>query len=94
MKANEEMLYVELRQAEQEIMASLKQGKKEIWLKDTLEEELADIRSALRKVETGNFGRCEISGELFPSDLLLIMPTVRSKKDIQKMSLFYRKPIQ
>lgn len=93
MNATEEMLYAELRQTEIEIITSLQQKSQEEWLKTILIEELADIRNAIGKVKSGNFGQCEISGELFPEDLLKIMPTIKSKADYEKLDLFYRKSI-
>lgn len=87
------MLYEELRQSEKEILHSLQKKHPDNQLMLWLEEELADIRLAIKKVENGNFGLCEISGEIIPEKLLELVPTIKSLSDVSKMDSFYRKSI-
>lgn len=89
-----EMLLEELRQFEQETLRSLRNKSWNDQLKSILEAELADIRSALKKMENGNFGLCELSGEFLPDRLLELMPTVKTMRDVSKLSSFFRKPIR
>jgi RNA polymerase-binding transcription factor DksA len=89
-----ELLFEELRQFELEIVQSLQKKKWNSQLKTILEAELADIRLALNKVENGKFGLCELSGEFIPENLLKLIPTIKSVKDVNVMDTFYRKPIQ
>ena len=93
MNAIENMLYVELRQTEKEIISSLRKKKMDDWLKKIVEDELTDVRSAIHKVKNGCFGRCELSGELFPQELLAMMPTIKTKEDLQTIGSYCRKSI-
>jgi RNA polymerase-binding transcription factor DksA len=93
MDAMHEMLYVELRQSEKEVLQSLQQKDRNHPLQAILEEELEDIRSAITKVENGNYGLCEISGELIPEKLLNVIPTLKSVHDIGQCKTFCRKPL-
>lgn len=88
-----EMLYEELRQSEKEILQSLQKKDEHHYLTPILVDELADIRSALKKVEDGNFGLCEISGEIIPINLINQIPTIKTVNDVSHLESFYRKPI-
>jgi RNA polymerase-binding transcription factor DksA len=93
MDAMHEMLYEELRQSEQEVLHSLEKKNHDQQLTLIFEEELADIRSAIDKVKNGNFGLCEISGELIPGELLKLVPTLKSLNDFSNLEIYYRKPL-
>lgn len=93
MNAMQEQLFLELRQTQSEIENSLNNKQKQDWFINILEEELADIKVAMRKITDGNFGQCEISGELLPAELLKNIPTIKSVKDSENLEAFYRKPI-
>jgi RNA polymerase-binding transcription factor DksA len=93
MDAMHEMLYEELRQSEQEVLHSLEKKNHDQQLTLIFEEELADIRSAIDKVKNGNFGLCEISGELIPDELLKLVPTLKSLNDFSNLEIYYRKPL-
>ncbi|WP_066066579.1 hypothetical protein [Neobacillus soli] len=93
MNALQEKLFLELRQTQEEIAKSLKNKQKHDWLSTILEEELADIDLALKKMEDGNFGQCEISGEFLPKDLLKMIPTLKSMKDSEYLEVYFKKPI-
>ncbi|HYK73490.1 MAG TPA: hypothetical protein VEV44_10310, partial [Pseudoneobacillus sp.] len=58
-----------------------------------VEDELRDIEIALKKLECGDYGKCEISGELIPFDLLTSVPIAQSLDDFDKMKTYLRKPI-
>jgi RNA polymerase-binding transcription factor DksA len=93
MNALHEMLYEELRQSEQEVLQSLQKKDKNHCLKSILEEELEDIQLALKKVKSGNYGMCELSGELIPEEFLKIVPTIKSVQDLGNVKTFCRKPL-
>lgn len=93
MNALQEMILEELRQTEQETVKSLQAKDRHDRLKPILEAELNDIRSALEKMKNGNFGMCEISGELIPENCLKVIPTIKTVNDFPKLNRFYRKPI-
>ena len=92
MNATQEQLFLELRQTQEEIEASLINKQKPAWFTTILEEELTDIKKAIEKIKDGSFGQCEISGELLPADLLKIIPTLKSVKDSNQLDIYYRKP--
>jgi len=91
--AMQEKLFLELRQTKEEIENSLKNNQKQDWFLSILNEELADINIAIQKFEDGNFGQCEISGELLPDNLLKMIPTLKSHKDSEYLEKYYKKPI-
>lgn len=93
MKAISKLLYEELRQTEQESLLSLQKEYKHQQVKAMLEEELADTRLALKKIEKGSFGYCEASGEMISEEFLRTIPTLKTKNDFIKLSSFYRKQI-
>ncbi|MED3624299.1 hypothetical protein [Neobacillus thermocopriae] len=93
MNAMQEKLFLELRQNKKEIEQSLANKNEKDWLTDILKEELRDIEVALRKLKEGNFGQCEISGELLPEKLLTMIPTLRSKRDFAFLEHFWKKSI-
>ncbi|MCL6571799.1 MAG: hypothetical protein K6T88_08940 [Bacillus sp. (in: Bacteria)] len=93
MNAMQEKLFLELRLTRVEIEYSLVNKHKQDWFTSILEEELTDIDAALKKMEEGNFGQCEISGEFLPDDLLNMMPTLRSVKDSEYLETYFKKPL-
>ncbi|WHY79269.1 hypothetical protein QNH20_09080 [Neobacillus sp. WH10] len=92
MNPMQEQLFLELRQTQAEIEKSLKNQQKQAWLTSILEEELEDVDAALRKFNVGNFGKCEISGEMIPDYLLKMIPTLKSIKDSEDLEIYYKKP--
>lgn len=93
MDAKAEGLYTELRNTRQEILERLMEGNSSALIKPILLEELHDIEQTLSKIESGNFGKCEISGELLPENLLEVIPTLKSLEDCSRLEKFYRKSI-
>lgn len=93
MNATQEKLFLELRQTQAEIEASLKTKQRTDWMTPILKEELADICSAMEKIKNGSYGLCEISGELIPEDLLRSIPTLKSTSDSEKLHSFYKIPL-
>ncbi|WP_026581480.1 hypothetical protein [Bacillus sp. J33] len=93
MDAKAERLYSELRNTRQEILERLMEGNSSVLIKPILLEELHDIEQTLEKIENGNFGKCEISGELLPADLLEMIPTLKTMEDCTKLGKYYRKSI-
>ncbi|MDQ1003800.1 RNA polymerase-binding transcription factor DksA [Neobacillus niacini] len=93
MNAMQEELFWELRKTQLEIVRSLRNKQKNEWIVTVLEDELEDITTAIQKLEEGNFGKCETSGEPIPEYLLKIMPTIKTSMDSEILEHFYRKPI-
>jgi RNA polymerase-binding transcription factor DksA len=93
MNAMQEELFWELRKTQLEIVRSLRNKQKNEWIVTVLEDELEDITIAMQKLEEGNFGHCETSGEPIPEYLLKIMPTIKTSRDSEILEHFYRKPI-
>ncbi|WML39025.1 hypothetical protein RCG19_17775 [Neobacillus sp. OS1-2] len=93
MNALQEKLFLELRQTKEEIENSLKSKQRQNWLTIILEDELKDLNTAIQKFENGNFGQCEISGELIPEDLLKMIPTLRSIKDSEDLDSYCKKSV-
>lgn len=93
MNAMQEELFWELRKTQLEILRSLKNKQKNEWMITILEEELDDISTAIQKLEDGNFGQCETSGEPIPEYFLKIMPTIKTSRDTEILEHFYRKPM-
>ena len=87
-----EKLYTELRMTQIELAATLR-VKRDSKINKYIEEELRDVEETMQKLENGNFGMCEMSGELLPFDLLEMIPTIRSKQDINSIQSYYRKSI-
>ncbi|MBV7503806.1 hypothetical protein KW850_00820 [Bacillus sp. sid0103] len=93
MNATQEQLFLELRHTKDEIEISLKNKQKPTWFTAILEEELSDVNTAIQKLNNGNFGQCEISGELLPNELLNMIPTLKTVKDSEYLMNYYKKPI-
>lgn len=89
----QEKLFLELRKTKLEIKTSLKNKEKEDWLTSIFKEEIEDIDAALKKITDGNYGQCEISGELLPFELLEMIPTLKSAKDSEGLGMYYKKAI-
>ncbi|MGP7817583.1 hypothetical protein [Niallia sp. 01092] len=92
MNKNLEKLYTELRMTQIELITTLR-VKRESKINHYIEAELYDVEESMKRLESGNFGTCEISGELIPEDILAIIPTIKSKKDVQEMQSYYRKSL-
>jgi RNA polymerase-binding transcription factor DksA len=87
-----EKLYTELRITQIELATTLR-VKRDSKINKYIEEELKDVEETMQKLENGNFGMCEMSGELLPVDLLEMIPTIRTKEDINSIQSYYRKSI-
>lgn len=93
MNVDAEKLYTELRKTKYELINKINDHTSSIRIKPILEDELKDINLTLQKIENGQYGKCEISGELIPEDLLAIVPTLKSIDDIASMGSYYRKSL-
>ena len=93
MDAMHKELFLELRQTREEIINSLNKKQENEWIQSILEQELADITSAMGKIQNGNFGQCEESGQPLPEYLLKVVPTVKTLRDSEILEHYYRKPI-
>ncbi|MBY0120771.1 hypothetical protein [Bacillus sp. S/N-304-OC-R1] len=93
MDAKAETLYSELRKTRMELIERLNDDDASPLIKPIIQEELSDVEDTLNKIELGLFGRCEISGELIPEELLTMVPTIKSLDDYQKIDGYFRKGI-
>ncbi len=91
MDTNIDALYSELRTTRMELIASLADKNRSPLIKPLIQAELTDIECTLKKLERGDFGICELSGEMMPMDLLRNIPTLKSVNDYTKMDGYYRK---
>jgi RNA polymerase-binding transcription factor DksA len=87
-----EKLYTELRMTQIELVTTLS-VKRDSKINKYIEDELKDVEETMQKLENGNFGMCEMSGELLPFDLLEMVPIIRTKNDINSIQSYYRKSI-
>ncbi|MFB6466566.1 hypothetical protein ACE38V_07025 [Cytobacillus sp. Hz8] len=92
MEAQFEKLYSELRKTREELQDKLKDENGSKLIKPIIKAELMDIETAIEKIVNGTYGRCEISGELIPFDLLQSFPTAKTVNDFQALQKYYRKP--
>ncbi|MBP3038712.1 hypothetical protein J9303_04230 [Bacillaceae bacterium Marseille-Q3522] len=90
MEAKFSELYNQLCQSKQEILNKLADSRPSL-IKPILQEELHDIEVTLAKLDKGEFGKCEISGELLPDQLLREIPTLKSYQDCASLVYFFRK---
>jgi RNA polymerase-binding transcription factor DksA len=93
MEAQDQELYSELRKMRKELQESLYNGKCSNLIRPIIEDELKDIEETIERMEAGKFGLCEISGELIPDELLIMVPTLKSLDDVDKISKYFCKPI-
>lgn len=91
MEAQQEKLYSELRTIQKELLEGLHNCSPLI--KMNIVDELQDVEETIEKLETGQYGLCEISGQHIPSDYLSMMPTIKTLEDVEELSKFYCKPI-
>ncbi len=87
----EKALYSELRTTRLELLESLIEEKCSPLIKPLIEAELYDIECTLKKMEKGDFGVCELSGEFLPTNILQNIPTIKTMNDCQKIENFFRK---
>jgi hypothetical protein len=93
MEGNLDYIYNELRETRTELLAYLDYDQKDERILQYILDELKDIETALNKVENGEYGKCEISGEYLPYELLQTIPTARSVTELHQAEQYCRKPI-
>lgn len=93
MDGNLYTIYNELRETKSELLTYLNNGNRDKRILQYIQDELRDIEAALEKVENGEYGKCEISGEYLPYDFLQTIPTAKSVSDIHQIEQYGRKPI-
>ncbi|WNS77102.1 hypothetical protein RRV45_08980 [Bacillus sp. DTU_2020_1000418_1_SI_GHA_SEK_038] len=93
MDAKAEPLYSELRKTRMELLERLMDNNSSSLIKPIIKAELLDVEDTLNKIELGLFGRCEISGEPIPEELLTMVPTIKSLDDYGKIDSYFRKGI-
>mgnify|MGYP000980178435 CR=1 FL=1 len=85
-------LYSELRNTKKELIGRLSEKELSAAIESIIIEEIKDIESAIQKMNTGIYGKCEISGELIPLEVLHVMPTIKTMDDIEDLGPYFRKP--
>ncbi|MGJ7922470.1 hypothetical protein [Neobacillus sp. LXY-4] len=93
MEANYEKLYSELRKTKEELLAGMNNSEGSPVVQSFINEEIDDIDTALSKMMTGTYGKCEISGELIPYEVLEVIPTIKTINEMEVLGYFFRKPI-
>lgn len=93
MKSNLYYIYNELRETKTELLAYLNHEQTDQRILPYILDELRDIETALTKMETGEYGKCEISGESMPFELLQTIPTARTAMELHQAEQYCRKPI-
>jgi RNA polymerase-binding transcription factor DksA len=93
MESNHDYIYNELRETKTELLAYLNSGNKNEKILQYIHAELRDIETALDKMKNGEYGKCEISGEYLPHELLYTIPTARSVTELHQAEQYCRKPI-
>ncbi|KKK39636.1 hypothetical protein WQ57_02805 [Mesobacillus campisalis] len=86
-------IYEELRRSREELLDCLLKADGNSPIICYIQAELQDVEHALAKIEAGDFGKCEMSGELLPAGLLGMVPTARTGEDIKMMEAYLRKPL-
>lgn len=86
MDLNTNEIYSDLRKTKAELLQRMNNSNCSPLVKPYIEEDLKDIETAIKKIEKGTFGTCEISGELMPMELLQIIPTLKSIDDCKTVS--------
>lgn len=93
MDAKVEKLYSELRNTRQELLEKLMDDRSSKLIRPFILDELYDVESTLEKIEKGVYGKCEISGELLPDDMLAEVPTLKTLNDCTQLVNYYRKSL-
>lgn len=93
MDAKVEKLYSELRNTRQELLEKLMDDRSSKLIRPFILDELYDVESTLERIEKGIFGKCEISGELLPDDILAEVPTLKTIYDCNQLENYYRKSL-
>lgn len=83
----------ELHETRAELLAYLKTEHATERILPYIRAELADIESALLKIDTGDYGKCEITGKYLPSEMLQNMPTAKSAEELLQLEKYCRKPL-
>jgi YteA family regulatory protein len=68
---------------------------KDIALFEHLTQELEDVEAALTRIENGNYGICEVSGQKIPLERLEALPTARTVIEYSKENVIPReRPVE
>jgi RNA polymerase-binding transcription factor DksA len=86
-------LYEELRISGEELRDRLDNQKCTVQIRQLMKEEIKDIETALNKIKKGIYGKCEMTGQTIPEEILTAMPTIQTMKDIGNLHHYFRKPL-
>jgi RNA polymerase-binding transcription factor DksA len=93
MEANLKKLYSELRKTKKELVDRLENRSCSSKIQLLISDELHDVDWAISKINAGTYGTCELSGELIPMEILEVIPTLKSIREVEEMGEFCRKSI-
>jgi hypothetical protein len=93
MDAKVEKLYSELRNTRQELLEKLMDESSSKLIRPFILEELFDVENTIDRIEKGVYGRCEVSGEILPDEILAEVPTIKSLADCNTLENYYRKSL-
>lgn len=93
MKIEEKDLLQELITIRTELEQSLQEKSSSPLISQYKKEELNDINETIEKIQSGNFGFCEFSGEIMPYSILQMIPTLKSFKDLDEIQKYYCKSL-
>ncbi|WP_210363751.1 hypothetical protein [Bacillus sp. REN3] len=93
MEGNLDIIYSELLEMRAELSAYLGTSHPNPVILHDIISEIEDIDSALAKIRTGEYGKCEVCGTNMPAKLLQSIPTAASVHDFSEIQKYYRKPL-
>jgi RNA polymerase-binding transcription factor DksA len=93
MESNLDYICNELRETRTELLAYLKTEHSNERILQYIKAELNDIESALLKIDSGDYGKCEITGQYLPAEMLQKMPTAKSAEELLQLEKYCRKPL-
>lgn len=86
-------LYTELREMHKELIDNLKQRKGKNAIIPLIKAEINDINRAIKKLESGKYGICEVTGKEIEKELLFAIPTIQTIDEVHEISRYLSKPI-
>lgn len=86
-------IYFELLAMKEDLEERLMSQPLSPYVKQMAEEELIDLMATIKKIEDGEFGVCEETGNEIPPELLSFQPNVRSISEVNSLLKYFKKPV-
>ncbi|WP_071459376.1 TraR/DksA C4-type zinc finger protein [Bacillus massilinigeriensis] len=86
-------IYEDLRRTREELAAYLERTPEDSSVLAYIRAEYEDVEHAMKKLEAGEFGICEFSGELLPEGMLGVIPTAKTVSDFEDIGSYFKKPL-